>query len=186
MLTRSPKPSTTIYLDMDGVLCDFVSAAMAVFGHEYNPQTWPPRQWDIAPIVGVDTVTFWQRINQLGEDFWTYLQPYPWMRDLVDAVSEFARPIILTSPSRSPHCLSGKRQWLINNGLGDLQAAYTPLKHHLAAPGRILIDDSASNGRKFEEAGGEVILFPQPWNAMGIYTLDVVDYVRGHLEELTR
>lgn len=111
---------------------------------------------------------FWAPINAAGRDFWANLKPYPWFEELVDSVSA-ADPnfYLCTKPSSKADCLAGKLDW-IHRYFGDRFRRYffAPNKSPLAAPGRVLIDDSDENCKGFREAGGIAWLVPQPWNAL--------------------
>ena len=160
-----------IYLDMDGVLTDFVSGAFNLFGGTYREEEYPLGVWDFFEGWGLTKEEFYQRIHACGPYFWTSLKEYPWAKELVSFGSyrglvPRGEMSILTSPSRSPHCYSGKVQWLINHGI-NLLVTITTNKEQLAQPGRLLIDDNTENCRRFREAGGDSIIFPQPWNTYG-------------------
>ena len=168
-----------IFLDMDGVLCDFASAAFAVHGRMYVPSEYPACRWDIASVIGVSTEVFWQKIHQQGESFWEELEPYPWTMDLVRELRNLDRVVIATSPSRCPTSYAGKRRWLIRHGLGDMDAMFGSQKWLMAKPGRWLIDDNPDNLTSWVEAGGNGYCVPQPWNK-------VLPKVDGLVNDLSR
>lgn len=155
-----------IFVDMDGVLVDFVSTAMQVHGGKYDAASWPAKEWSIARVLGITEEAFWQTIDEWGRDFWEHLAEYSWAAGLLEACSTIAASVaILSSPSRSPDCHAGKKSWM------DRHCQDYPLilcnaaqKHLLARPDRLLIDDNDDNVRRWCEAGGKAILFPQPWN----------------------
>jgi len=76
--------------------------------------------------------------------------------------------VILSSPSDLPACVEGKVEWLHrftrNPRYKDFMLGRR--KYLCAAPGRILVDDSQHNIDAFRKAGGEGIVFPQPWNSL--------------------
>ena len=72
---------------------------------------------------------------------------------------------ISTSPSRAPASSMGKVHWL--QQFFDPRFRQYMLGSHkylMAKPGVVLIDDSDVKCTKFIEAGGDAIVFPQPWN----------------------
>lgn len=156
-------PLLTVFLDMDGVCCNFQGAAMTACGFP----DLVPTQWDMTRDMGITEDEFWRRIDAHGEDFWANLSDYPWFCDLYHRLywQCQGRLYFLSTPSRAPFSASGKVRWL-QKWLGPHFDAYifTRHKHLFAGPGRLLVDDNAENCERFEAAGGQAILFPQPWN----------------------
>ena len=128
---------------MDGVLCDFVSAAFKVHGRTYCESSFPRYVYELEGILKVTTETFWEKIHEHGEDF-GQLEPYPWCHELV-TWKKLGDVVIATSPSRCHTSYAGKRRWLVNNGPGHLPSMFGAHKHLMAAPGRVLIDDAEHN-----------------------------------------
>jgi 5'(3')-deoxyribonucleotidase len=183
-------PTTHIFLDMDGVLTDFVSACLTLHGQPQALETWPAGNRDIPQVVGISKSDFWRLIDDQGAEFWAGLKPFPWCDDLVALVREFAPLTILTAPSLSPACLDGKVRWLYEHFPKVRGKRFTDFlignqKHLLAQAGRVLIDDTESHVDAFRAAGGEAILFPQPWNANHAIT-DRLAYVRSQLSTIVR
>jgi len=174
-----------IYVDLDGVLANFVSPAFAVHSRPYLEEDWPAGEWDIARALGVSTTEFWKKIDERGSAFWANLPEYPWGGSLLANVCK-SQPqwCVLSSPSKNSECAKGKVQWLRENcGFNFREYILAPrhLKSLLAKPGDILIDDNDLNCQEFEDAGGRSILFPQPWNANHGLTADRIGYVREQL-----
>ncbi len=159
-----------IYVDMDGVLVDFVYSALLAQGIEQDLAVeiindWPPGEWDVSKVAGVEP----------GE-FWTNIDATPLFWHKLDITREYHKIVwwlrnhgidwmVCSTPSRHPDSSAGKVYWL-RDRLGDTFRNYvlTPHKSHLAAPGRLLLDDSDRNVDAWRAAGGEAILWPQPWN----------------------
>jgi 5'(3')-deoxyribonucleotidase len=151
-----------ILLDMDGVVCDFVSAACVACGHPGHAVTG----WDFNTDFGMTMTEFWAAIDAQGLTFWRDLKEYPGFWRMYRELVKQADVIFLTTPSQSPYCISGKLQWLQERFGQDFRDfSFTPRKELLAGPDRILIDDSDSNIATFAAHGGRTILWPQPWNA---------------------
>lgn len=172
-----------IFLDMDGVLCDFVSAAYRVHGKLFWPADYPRGLFACEQHIGCSTAEFWHKIDNAGEDFWSNLEPYPWARDLVGELQEIDRVVISTSPSWSPHCYSGKRKWLIKMGLQRLDSMFGSSKYLMAQPGRILVDDAEHNIEPWRAAGGHAVIVPQPWNKAEL-VLDMVPHIMNQVLQL--
>lgn len=151
-----------IFLDMDGVITDFVEAAGVAIGHPNHV----PQRWDYFETLGMTQDQFWEHIDARGEDFWTNLRPYPWFLELFGAMQRQGRKVFITStPSRARWSASGKIKWLRTH-LNDTYNDYIFLtdKTVLAGPGRVLVDDNERSCVAFREAGGKAVIFPQPWN----------------------
>lgn len=177
-----------IFLDMDGVAVNFMDRALRV--HHLDQQqiiaNWPIGVWDVCEVIGMTPEKFWGEIDRWTEAFWADLFAYSWFDELIKTVEEFAPQdwYFLTSPSRFHRSSSGKVLW-IQRAFGESFRRYilTEHKHLLAKPGAVLIDDSDSNVARFREAGGEAVLFPQPWNSLGPFG-DPVAHVRASLLKL--
>jgi len=165
-----------IFLDMDGVLCDFVSAAFSAHGSTFNPQEYPRGEFAIESVLGCTTKEFWRRIDFAGEYFWEHLEPYPWAEVLFRELQRVDEVIIATSPSRSPASYAGKQRWLRYMGMNGVQSMFGSRKYLMAKPGRVLVDDGEHNVTPWIREGGQAVLVPQPWNCADP-TDDMVSHV---------
>ena len=157
----------TIFLDMDGVCCNFVKGTCAVLGFDYNEvlNNWPLGTYDYSTVMNIGPKEMWEKIDSRGKLFWRELQEYSWFEDLYDALKEIAPVYFLTSPAWNPDCAEGKLHWL-QDRFGEDFRDYV-LTHHkflLSKKRSILIDDSPAQCDKFTGGDGRAILFPQPWN----------------------
>lgn len=177
---------THIFIDMDGVLADFISAAFRAHGQEFDAATYPRCEWEITRVLGTSDSDFWAVIDALP-DFWRNLPSYPWFRDLLDEAEETGCEVrILTTPSRHGHSYRGKREWLDDHGIGIPAILFgnSRDKALLARSDRLLIDDSGKNVDMFRKAGGQAILFPQVWNENYDLADDPMATVRQHFAVL--
>lgn len=172
----------TLYLDVDGVLANFVGGFLKLIERE----DYTVEKFGFYEDLGMTTYTFWQIIDEQGEKFWRNLKPYPWKDQLLKEVRAFKRKgnevFICTSPSRHPSSWSGKKFWL------DMHAPGLPIfmcnaKHKLAKEGALLVDDHDKNCEDFEEGGGRSLLFPQTWNGNRLMLKDRVNLVKEFLAE---
>ncbi len=154
------------FVDVDGVLCDFVGGALRLFRREDLLSSWPPGEWSIAKLLGLTEGDFWAGIDR-DFVFWETLRPTAEYQDIMEAVEKrFGDNVyLLTSPSLNPACLAGKARWIKSY----LPAYYRKFfmgtaKHALAGPGRFLIDDYDKNVDDWRAAGGRALLLPRPWN----------------------
>jgi hypothetical protein len=178
-----------IYLDMDGVVVDLARSMLRVFGQEHLLDENPgPLNEHMAKALGIDDSTFWRVIGAAGLRVWIDAPRYEWSVSLYERMKELAREVIfLSSPSWDPVSLAGKLMWLqyLTGEQGFRDYVFTSKKYLLAYPGAVLVDDRKSNIQEFEEAGGHVVLFPQPWNSATLPDgVTRVDYVAGKIEDI--
>ena len=148
-----------IFLDMDGVLCNFVEGSLRRHGRsETHDQI---SKWEYYLDWGITAEQFWEKCSGIG--FWSTLKEYPWAGELYAAAGYLCDTYILTSPSTTGlgECIEGKRAWLLGSPDRIIPTAH---KHLLAAPGRVLVDDSTGNIEKWIEHGGIGLGVKQPWN----------------------
>lgn len=169
---------------MDGVLTDFVSAALDIHGAPHHLQQWPAGVFDMAQVLGISSSRFWAGIDRAGEEFWTGLEEYGWSADLLELVESYGEWSILSSPSMNPDSISGKLHWLqARFGKSFRRFLIGPCKHLCAGPDAVLIDDHDGNVDRFIEHGGQAILFPQPWNRNHAIS-DPVAFVHEQLDQI--
>jgi hypothetical protein len=157
-----------IFLDLDGVLADWASAAIIACG--YDPKQvldgWPPGTYELADVLGISGNAMWRAVDARGAAFWAELEPLPWCADLMDMCQAIAPTTILTSPSKDPAAAAGKTRWLQSVFGRDFRGYLIgPDKRSCARAGAVLIDDHDGNCKAFRDAGGRAIVFPQRWNS---------------------
>lgn len=161
-----------IFLDLDGVCCNFVKSCIMANNLDYikTEEVWKSKYkgvFSAFEVFGVSNSDFWKNIEKQGESFWSDMEAYPYFYDLYNSLSKLGKVIFLTKPSTSPLCHSGKIKWLqdkFSKNFSDY--ILTPHKELLAGPNCYLVDDCPKNVKKFTEAGGNGILFPQYWNTI--------------------
>jgi len=165
------KPIKGVLLDLDEVLADFAGGACRVHGKRLeNLEPGEPR--DLQVKLGLRSKeAFWKPINSRGISFWEYLEPLPWIEELLiiaRALSEEPIRIITTPPSGPGAHLAilGKHRWLVKIlGWTDRNRyIFTRDKKIYSLPGYVLIDDSRKNVVRFSEGRGLGILFPAYFN----------------------
>src|SRR3972149_7518710 len=158
--------SISIWLDIDGVLADFVSGAIKL--HKLNITQEEVSDFDLLEnIVGKNK--FWDTIDEAGEDFWENLKLYPYAKRLVSYLEILSGTDVffLTAPCLSPYSYSGKIKWAkkhFSKFVNSRRILIFPYKELIAGPDRILIDDKLSNIQKWTQKGGHGIIVPRPWN----------------------
>lgn len=174
---------TRIFLDVDGVLANWVGGVCDLFGYDEREvlSVWNG-EWDINHQLDISTKELWSRIDAAGREFWARLKPYPWAFELFEVCRSAAPTTILTSPSLHHSSPAGKLLWLDEHFGRDQpfrEYLIGPDKAACARPGAVLIDDSPHNCSEFNRLGGEGILFPRPWNANS----HAVGKERGFIED---
>jgi len=189
------KIEPVIYLDLDGVCVDFVSAGLRA--HGFDPaqvlERWANGfrgEYRIHKVLGMPSRQYWEGIDRQGEDFWANLEAYPWFWELYNKLSALAPVIFLSASTRLPATLSGKMKWLqARFGPAFQDYVFTFQKQQLASPGALLVDDYDLNIDRFRTAGGSAVCFPQLWNCNHTiadplaYTLEQARRWRQRLDE---
>lgn len=137
-----------IYVDLDGVLADFDTAANAVIGEDHYKFSW--QRGD---------ALLWQRLNAVS-DFFLSMPMMPDAEHLWRAV-EHRDPAILTALPKTnrEEVARQKREW-VKKHLGPNVSVITCMtrdKPDYATPGAVLIDDRTVNQPDWEAAGGHFI-----------------------------
>ena len=139
-----------IYCDMDGVLCDFKTAAQKATGMPITKWMYSSKTEKWQPIK--DTPKFWHTMpwQAGGRSLWSFISKY--------------KPHILSAyveESFDPNCIPGKRAWLRKNpritDRSKINLVRRKEKKNFATKGgkkNILIDDYIKNVREFTSAGG--------------------------------
>ena len=146
--TNSSFQSPKIYVDMDGVLCDFELMFTSHTGED--PDLLEPTE-------------LWELVDKIP-NFWSDM---PWMPDgkkLWEAVLPY-NPTILSAPAKNPRCIPEKKEWVKNN-LGEVPSIFETQKEKYAEEGAILIDDKPENIEKWNQAGGIGILYTSTEDAL--------------------
>ena len=163
-----------VWLDMDGVLCDWFAATCEL--HGYDPAQYPADTWDIAGVFGITTK---QLFRPMTTDWWAWLKPTPeyhWLREIL----RYRRDVAILTTPYDERSRQGKEFWAMLNWPGpQLMFADDGDKARFARPGDVLLDDCDHNVEAWRAAGGVGILVPRRWNS-GWRDTDT----RGALEEL--
>jgi len=167
----------TIYLDMDGVITDFIGATCKQFNIPY-----PPKIYDYFEDIRSQVNDF------CNMEFWANLE---WMPDghdimrLLTKVFKSEQIYLLTTPMPNPESYTGKVLW-VQSHLPEFSRRLivtSAPKSLFARPDALLIDDKTENVDDFIEANGYGLLVPRPWNVdygMAEYTTQIV---KERLEE---
>lgn len=177
----------TVYLDLDGVITDFVGGICRSF-KKSNPYS----------ILLTRDYTFWnawpeistKMVNTIcGTSFWANLKWAQDGHDILRAVLSHFKPeqiYLVTRPMPNPNSYTGKVLWVrrhLPEYCSRTIITQAP-KSLLARPDTLLIDDKDENIDEFIAADGRGLLIPRPWNRVHFCADRTVQVVEKFLEDL--
>ena len=178
-----------IFVDMDGVLADFMGRAAKLFGTTVEDMT-VPGVYNAVEGLGLSDDDMWKKIETDAPNIYDELEPYPWMDLLMRTLEGLVGQEnvgILSSPAsesaeQAARCVAGKVRWIWKH-LPCYYKRYFlgSAKQMLAKPDVILIDDSDKKINRWVRAGGRGILFPQRWNSLYHKADERFGYVNSRL-----
>lgn len=178
----------TIFVDMDGVLTNFVEGACKAH-NQPCPFTKDPHcfqnqgQYDLVEMWGMSVKDFWEPLRP--SDFWFTLSKTKEADTLIHTLETIPNIeiYILTSPSLSPNSHYGKALWVEAHYPKYItKTIMTGHKHLFAKPNTLLIDDSDKIVDKFTAYNGQIILFPRYWNSNFEWAEDSWPFVKDQLQ----
>jgi len=179
------------FLDMDGVLADFVAGACAAHGRSF-PYTDPANLgiFELVSIWGMSEDDFYAPLHAL--EFWENLSVTPEAYELVSiaesAVGSDNVALLTTAPAYPDGSIAGKLLWVKQHfpQFFRKRVIFCRDKRFLASSDALLVDDRDRNVTDFINSGGHAILFPRAWNALHSFDghVDYVRYVRNALNYL--
>ena len=176
-----------IYMDMDGVVADFVSSALKVFGASDTLLSENRGKFELFSMLGVSSSEFWNTIHE-HPTFWHDLEPTQEAYHLMDHAESLLGTTksiyFLTSPAFHPSCYAGKFFW-VNKYFPDYSSRLiiTGSKHLLADRRNILVDDSDRNIDRFISYGGVGVLVPRVWNSKHKEASRSLEQTKKHLNQ---
>lgn len=162
----------TILLDMDGVSTNFLKGVLHAHGRDYTStiREWPKGEYNIHKVLNIEMAELWAKIDEQGTSFWEELEQYEWFDKLYEELKKRGNVYFCSSPSLDSSVLPGKLKWIQQRmGYNFRNYVFTNQKQLLANNRTILIDDSPQMCERFHKFGGNVVLFPQPWNREFVY-----------------
>jgi len=186
--------SVKYFVDLDGVLADWIGPALTLLGHDVAEvckhwNTLTPRPWNVFDVLDVPASQAWRYIEHAGDRFWSTLPMLPHARELIRECQALGETTILTSPSTHPSSYAGKVQWLdhhFGRGFARKHALIGASKHVVARPGAVLIDDSPAHCDAWATEGGTALLFPGYGNDLHAHRDRAFAYIRPALLETRR
>lgn len=172
------------FLDMDGVIADFVGAACKLHNLA-NPYPQHNGIWDFVEAMNLHPKTFW---GPMGREFWANIEPTV-EKDMIISMLEHkfgAQNIcLLTSPCATDGCIDGKMDW-IRKHMPDYKrrVLFGAAKEFVAHHNAVLVDDAEHNVGPFNELGGKGILLARPWNKRHPLASQVLIQLEQDLREI--
>jgi len=167
------KRKIKIFLDMDGVLSDWLGGACRLCNVDLNDKKIREELKKEKGFLEnhVDEQVLWDEIRAAGEDFWADLELFPWAKKLYNTLKELGDEFsILSSPGKFPDvaCTAchGKVYWLDEHFDNNKDYIFAYNKAICANENAILVDDSQHKIDPFIEAGGHGFLWPDPLSLM--------------------
>ena len=158
-----------VFVDLDGTLTDFVPQAYAACGVPEAEiallESQIPDWGSLHVPLCMSKAEMWARIEARGDHFWSSM---PWRetgRDVLREAERMGKVYLASSPTRSTESLQGKHRWVCRH-LPEYRDRLILIgdKHLLAAPNRVLIDDSPRNCERFIAEGGQALLVAHAYN----------------------
>lgn len=190
-LAKKKKQKIKVFLDMDGVLSDWLGAACKLCDIDLNDEEI---RESIKIQKGwledfVDEKVLWKNIEDAGVGFWEGLELFPWTKKLYNKLEELGDEFsILSSPGKyteiASNACDGKVLWLDNHFSNKENYIFAYKKFLCANENAILVDDSQNKIDPFNEAGGHGFLWPNPLSLLdGDVNVDdsideLVDYIK--------
>lgn len=175
---------TRALVDLDGVLCDFVSGVCDLHDRE-NPYDDPGNLgvYEFSKLWGMTPEEFYGPTR--SREFWANLVPYGDAGETMRLLSGWLGPenvAILTSLANA-EAAAGKYDWVARHFpdyLGRLMVARC--KHFCAHPRAMLLDDDPRNCERFRAWGGTAVVVPRPWNSRTPEMISVAEGLRELLK----
>jgi len=161
------KKKLTIFLDLDGVLADWLKSACSVCGIDENESEVKRKLKQgihLEKIGKISEEELWKKIDAKETNFWENLEKLPWADDLVKACNDLGDMYFLTSSGDCVYACTGKAIWIKKYYPEYLNRLIIfREKEVLANKNTILVDDSESKITKFQKAGGYVFHWPNQY-----------------------
>lgn len=158
-----------IYVDMDGVLCDFEK--------QFSKLAGIPK----SEVEDYKDEDMWDLIIKEGEKYWSDMDWQPGGKELWEFLKD-KNPTILSSPIDHESCITGKKKW-IKEHLGNVPVILDSDKYKYAEPGSILIDDMEKNIDPWNDKKGVGVLHKSSKDTIKFLKEMLKDEAAGNLPE---
>jgi len=159
-----------LFLDMDGVLVNWLEGVHRLNHWPYTEGTWPykmgPEGWYFYRELGVSGKNLF---DGQGRAFWRSLEWLPEGKSVFKMCEGLFgnRMCLLTNPHDGEGVVDGRKDW-IKREIPHMskRVLIGACKEMCATPDTILIDDFEENIITWRNAGGIGVLMPSPWNSL--------------------
>lgn len=158
--------SLTLGIDLDGVVCDFPSAANDYLCSELECSPLPVDKWDWYKGYGEAVEPVWQRLwdEVVPGGFFLTVDEVSGACDALDHLRRQGHTLVFCTAR--PMCGAVDTEaWLEMHGFAGhplFVTADSKAKQHMGVD--LLIDDKSATIRKHLSLGKHAVLFKQPWN----------------------
>jgi 5'(3')-deoxyribonucleotidase len=163
-----------IYIDVDGVLADFMAALLSNYNENHGTTFTPEDLYDWGCSNVFQSGQKWWEYTYTPK-FWSTLDVYPWAAELIATIRATGKPYAFLTALSEVHRagespITARKKWLDKNFCIDesdrpsSRLIIAPRKELVVAPGDILIDDCLKNIIAVQGAGGVALTLAQPWN----------------------
>jgi 5'(3')-deoxyribonucleotidase len=174
-------------LDVDGVLIDFLTPALAI-ASQISGKTFTINDltsWDIFDTVGKEYEE--ACYNEYKKEGFCYdLKPYPGAVEAIDRLRERADLYIVTSPMSGRNWVHERTEALKKHfNISRNRIIFTSVKHLVS--GHVFVDDRAEHARRWKAVNqGAAVIWEQPYNkndvSRGAIRTNDWDYVVQEVE----
>jgi 5'(3')-deoxyribonucleotidase len=183
----------TVYVDMDGVLCDLFHSILSMHDRMDLYNQLPTS--DLSAELGMSDADVWAPVVEAGPEWWATIPAYPWAHKLMAFAKSIGDATILTRQLEGTHMadgldvgnsVRGKTIWLRKHFGNDfMDVVFTGKKHCVSRPGALLIDDTEAYEDPFNAKGGRMVVFPQSYNRYHTMVGDPVAAVEAQYQHFT-
>lgn len=186
--SKIQKEEIIMYLDVDGVLTDWLTPACKLCGVDLGDKKIRDnfkKGEDLSDLIGDSKV--WDKIDAEGDKFWLNLELLPWAKKIYKALKNTGYHLtFLSSPGKyNPIPCTPKHEYLMKHFGEDVDIILAYNKWHCAGPNKILIDDSKKKRDAFVKYGGHVFEWPQQFKLIDDGNVDeVIERLINTINEL--
>lgn len=156
----------TLGLDLDGVVCDFPTAANGWLASQLGQSPMSVDRWDWYKKYGTCVEPVWDRLwnEEVPNGFFLTVDEIPGACDALDVLRRQGHRLVFCTAR--PMCAAVDTEaWLEMHdfkGHPLFVTADSKAKQHMGVD--LLIDDKSETVRKHRSVGKQAVLFKQPWN----------------------
>lgn len=157
---------TTIGIDLDGVVCDFATAANDWLSIQMDTNPIGIDRWDWYKGYGDGVEDAWSRLwnEEVPNGFFLTVDPIPGALDALDDLRRMGHTLVFCTAR--PMCAAVDTEaWLEMHdfkGHPLFVTASAKAKQHMGVD--LLVDDKVETVNKHRARGKDAVLFKQPWN----------------------